>query len=311
MNLTVRQLETFREVMRCRSISEAARNLGRTQPAVSSMIMGLEAELGFRLFERTPGRFEETPEAIFFAEETEAILARIDRTRNSLRNLAAHEHGRIRIACHPAAAGIFLPGVLAQFLADKPEVEASLMMRSSTVIEDLIASQQFDVGFAETPAPRRSVRQEDFEFDYLCAVPRSDPLAECSAITPEHLDDRPMATLFAEHPSFRRTQEAFAMRGCRIRRRFELRTFQPGLRLVAARQCYMICDMVTAYSYLQSPVTGPDVVFRRFAPGISSGLSILTPALRPVSLVAQAFCKDLSREVQGLWQAIQPHLLVS
>lgn len=305
MNLTVRQLTTFREVMRTGSISEAARNLGRTQPAVSAMISGLEAEVGFPLFDRAPGRFEPTPEAHFFAEEAEAILARIDRTRQSLRNLVAHGQGALRIACHPAASGVFLPAVLARFLADKPDVGASLMMRSSTVIEDLIASQQFDVGFAETPVPRNSIRQEDFELDYLCALPEADPLAARDVIRPEDLDDRPMATLFAEHASYRQTMAVFAAHGCRLRRRFELQTFLPGLSLVAAGQCYMICDMVTAYSYLHSPVDGPRVVFRQFRPAIVSGLSILTPAHRPISLVAQKFCAELHAALIALRETME------
>ncbi|HCH25182.1 MAG TPA: LysR family transcriptional regulator, partial [Oceanospirillaceae bacterium] len=38
MNFSIRQLQAFREVMRTGSISEAARALNRTQPAVSSLI---------------------------------------------------------------------------------------------------------------------------------------------------------------------------------------------------------------------------------------------------------------------------------
>ena len=72
-----RQLATFREVMRSGSISEAARTLGRTQPAVSSTIAGLETELELKLFVREQGRLVPTPEAEFFLEEAEAISRRV------------------------------------------------------------------------------------------------------------------------------------------------------------------------------------------------------------------------------------------
>ena len=52
MHLSLRQLTTFREVMRSGSISQAARSVGRTQPAVSTMIRTLEDQLGFALFVR-------------------------------------------------------------------------------------------------------------------------------------------------------------------------------------------------------------------------------------------------------------------
>ena len=42
MNLIVRQLATFRAVIQAGSISEAARWLGRKQPAVSVVLPGLE-----------------------------------------------------------------------------------------------------------------------------------------------------------------------------------------------------------------------------------------------------------------------------
>ena len=45
-----KQLTVFHEVMRCGSFSEAARNLNRTQPAISAMVANLEQELGYKLF---------------------------------------------------------------------------------------------------------------------------------------------------------------------------------------------------------------------------------------------------------------------
>lgn len=52
-------------------------------------------------------------------------------------------------------------------------------MPSSDMIEDLIASQQYDVGLAETPVPRAE-----------------DALARARVITPADLEGRPMAVLF-------------------------------------------------------------------------------------------------------------------
>ena len=72
-NLSIRQLQTFREIMRSGSVTGASRVLGRTQPSVSAMLASLEAELGFELFERHKGRLIPKPEAHFFFEETQEI----------------------------------------------------------------------------------------------------------------------------------------------------------------------------------------------------------------------------------------------
>lgn len=300
MNLSFRQLMTFREVMRTGSISQAARALGRTQPAVSAMIAGLEDELGFKLFERQQGKLTPQPEARFFLEECDDILSRLEQTKRTLSGISKLEAGHLRIACHPAASGFFLPKVLTEFLSDKPGIRVSLMMRSSSLIEELIASQQFDVGFAETPEPRPSIRQSDFDLECVCAIPAGDELGARPVITPADLDERRLAVLFAEHPTYRQTVKAFDMAGCRFEPMFELQTFLPGMRFVGAGLCYMICDMITAHSHLAGLAAGSGVVVRPFRPRIGSRVSVLTPAHRPGSQLSEAFCDMLRARVEDM-----------
>lgn len=300
MNLSFQQLATFREVMRSNSISQAARTIGRTQPAVSALIANLEAELGFALFVRKHSRLTPTPEAHFFLEECEDILSRLDQTKRTLSGISRLEDGKLRIACHPAASGFFMPSVLTTFLADKPKVDVTLKMRSSKVIEDLIASQQFDIGFAETPAPRESVKQIDFTMEGVCAVASSDPLADAEVITPQDLDRANLAMLFSEHSSYQKTAQIFSDAGCNFHRKFELQTFLPGLPLVGAGLCYMICDTFTAHSHLSHLNSPANVSFRPFAPTFRTEVSILTPAHSPQSIIADAFCRDLVGRIKGI-----------
>ena len=61
--MNFKQLTAFREVMLTGSISKAASNLNRTQPAISSLIAGLEKDVGFKLFSRYGARVHSLPEA--------------------------------------------------------------------------------------------------------------------------------------------------------------------------------------------------------------------------------------------------------
>jgi len=305
VNLSVRQLMTFREVMRSGSISQAARTLGRTQPAVSAMIASLERELGFRLFHREQGKLLPTPEARFFLEEAEEILSRLEQTKRTLAGVASLERGRLRVACHPAASGFFMPRVLTGFLSERPDVEVALMMRSSRVIEELVASQQFDVGFAETPRPRDAISQTDFDLECVCVLAADDALAGKAIISPADLDGADLAMLFSEHETFQQTRKAFDDAGCSFRRRFELQTFLPGLQFVASGMCYMICDMITAHGFLQRGDADMPLVFRPFRPRISSSISILRPAHRPSSALADAFCACISGQIERMRNDIE------
>lgn len=310
MNLSIRQIATFREVMRSGSISQAARTVGRTQPAVSTMIATLEQELGFRLFLREHGKLKPTPEAHYFLEEAEAILARLERTKQTLGRIGSLETGKLRIACHPAASGLFLPRLLTAFLKDKGAVEVALIMRSSGVIEDLVASQQFDIGFAETPQRRASINQTDFDLECVCILPSDDPLATRPTITPDDLDGKPLAVLFDAHPTAAQTEAAFVAAGRRFNKRLELRTSLPGLQFVAAGYCYMVCDMITAYSHLLQGPAAAGLAIRRFRPRISSSVSILTPGYATPALLAQAFSSYLTGAIRTMQDDVATALAV-
>ncbi|MFK7937890.1 MAG: LysR family transcriptional regulator [Roseovarius sp.] len=297
MHLSLRQLATFREVMRSGSISQAARSVGRTQPAVSTMIQTLEDQLGFALFLRSHGKLTPTPEAYFFLEECEDILSRVERTERTVEQISSLQSGKLKIACHPAASSVFLPRLLTRFLKGRDDLEVSLTMRSSGVIEDLIASQQYDIGFSETPAQRPSIRQSDYDMECVCVLPTSDPLTRAGTVTPHDLDGRPMAVLFQEHETAIQTEMAFRTAGCQFNKRLELRTFLPGLQFVAAGTCVMICDMITAYSHILQAPENPGLAIRRFRPKISSSVSILTPGYATQSMAAQAFISELETAV--------------
>lgn len=61
--MNLRQLEVFRAVMLTGSVSDAARLLHVSVPAVSRLLAHTESRLGFALFERIKGRLHPTAEA--------------------------------------------------------------------------------------------------------------------------------------------------------------------------------------------------------------------------------------------------------
>ena len=300
MNISFRQLQAFREVMRSGSVSEAARILGRTQPAVSALIANLEAELELKLFHRQRGRMEPTPEARFFQGEAEAILDRLALSTRTMHEIGALTKGRLNIACLPMASGMMMPQLLGDFLADKPEVKASLMMRASSVVVEWISSQQYDIGLAETPQPNPTLLAEEFALECVCALLADDPLAAREVITARDLSGRPMAALQEGHPNLAATAQAFADHGADFVHRFELRTFQPALTLVAQGLCACICDPITAAGYVKTRLGPRPVVFRRFRPEVVLSVSLLQPAHRAPSGLAEAFADRLRTELRAL-----------
>lgn len=109
-----------------------------------------------------------------------------------------------------------------------------------------------------------------------------------------------MAVLFDQHRTALQTESAFRAAGCTFNKRIELRTFLPGLQFVAAGQCTMVCDMVTAYSYVLQSRDQDTLTFRRFIPKISNSVSILTPGYVTQSQAAKLFISQLQQAVADM-----------
>ncbi|MCM3372927.1 LysR family transcriptional regulator, partial [Bacillus velezensis] len=73
--LNYHQVELLYEVVRCRTLTAAARNLHISQPAVTKQLKVLEESLGVELFKREKGRLLPTAEAILLFEQTERTNA--------------------------------------------------------------------------------------------------------------------------------------------------------------------------------------------------------------------------------------------
>ncbi|WP_037916055.1 LysR family transcriptional regulator [Sulfitobacter sp. 20_GPM-1509m] len=301
--LTIKQLETLREVMRTGSMSAAASSLLRAQPSVSAMIASLEEQLGFLLFEREGRKIVPTPEAHFVLEEAEAILGRLEQMNRTLKRISALELSHLKIATYPAASDELIPSVLVQLLNKNPGIRSSILTHASNSVYDLVASQKFDAGLAETLPPRETVNQKKFNIEFLCAVPADSPLAQLSEISPVDLDGMAAATLYHKHPITKKLVETFEEGGYHFSQIVELQTFSSGLKLVEQGVCYMICDRITAYGHRPLNTAKSQIVFRPFKPELSTDISILTPAHRPLSLSTKLFIELLSTEIKAVQNA--------
>ena len=305
--MNLKQLSAFREVMLTGSVSEAARNLYRTQPAISAMIASLEDDVGFELFERRGGRLHPVPEAHYLFEEANAILGRLESTARTIRSVRDLEQGTLRIVSMPGPAVFLLPNLISRFVSGRDGIKVALISRSSPQVQQLVSVQQYDVGLADfgfMGAGETALVKHDIEpLECLCAMPADDPHAGKPRVTASDLDGRPMATLYPEHPTFTQTKAAFEETGARFSVRFEAQYFIPLLTFVERGLAYAVVDPLSAESYRISRAGDPKLVFRPFKPAIYLQASIMTPVHRPLSNLGQAFATILKDEIRRIERA--------
>jgi LysR family transcriptional activator of glutamate synthase operon len=176
--MELRQLETFREVVRQGSFTAAARALHMTQPAVSAHIKALEVELKARLLDRDGKGVRLTPPGRLVLEAAEAALGAVTEVQRRVRESLAPERGRIVLACGDTVALHLLPPVLTAFRAAHPEAEMAVQNHGSRAILDLVLTREADLGIVTRPPwldPALWARTLVSD-PFVLAVPRGHPL---------------------------------------------------------------------------------------------------------------------------------------
>jgi DNA-binding transcriptional LysR family regulator len=298
--MDLRKLEAFQEVMLTGSVTEAARNMGRTQPAVSNLIAGLENSVGYKLFERRGGRLHPVPEAHFLLAEARIILEQVRGLRLTMQGMGALEEGHLRIASMPIHAEYLMPQIISRFVKNRDGVTISLVSQSSPRVYERLASQQFDIGFAEVTTESPLVDADEIAMDCMCAVPAGDPLARKSEITPAEIEGRPMACFLSQHFIRQRLHEIFESEGRRFFVRFETQNAASQYHFIEQGLAYGVMSPLSAHNYRTTRADSDGIVFIPFKPKVSYRVAILTPAHKPLSRLALAFIDMLKAEVASI-----------
>lgn len=305
--MNLKQLSAFREVMLTGTMSAAGRNLNRTQPAISALISSLETEFGMKLFTRDGGRLNPVPEAYYLLEEAEGILGRVEDASAMMKTIRANERGSLRIASMPGPSVFLLPEFISEFVADRSEVSVALLSRSSAAVHQLVATQQFDAGFADAGAYGEAesslVTSERFAFRCQCALHRDHPSAQQTSICAADLDGVPMAALYDDHSTRKQTEDAFDAAGVAFNLRFETQYFIPLLTYVEHGLACAVLDPLTVESYRGYRGENATVVFRPFAEDVFLDTNLLTPRHHKRSHLSQAFTEGLKLHLNSIRDA--------
>ncbi|MBY4596467.1 LysR substrate-binding domain-containing protein [Ottowia caeni] len=299
--IKVRQLEAFNAVMLTGTVTAAAATLKISQPAISELISALEEQLGFALFFREKNRLQPTNEAHYLHETAIAALdglATVNRVAEDIRNANA---GTLRIAAMPMLALEFLPRIASSMLQRHGDVNVVLQARSSPTVVKLIATQQFDIGFAESDFDTGWMDAQRLRLPCVCILPANSPLAKKSVLEPEDLSHFPMVTAPLGHVRTKRLEALFTERGCTLNVKVETPLFASMCAFVAGGYGYSIVDAVTAHSAVRH-----DVVMRKFAPSFFTDFAVLFPTGKPRSIISEEFMKGVMRELEALGVQTNP-----
>jgi DNA-binding transcriptional LysR family regulator len=180
---TLQQLRVFLTVAARGSITDAAADLGVTQPAVSQALRELERRLGSELVRRGSSPLELSATGLRFLEGAERILAACTEAAELLDGGTGPLSGTLAIGASTTIGNYVLPSIMGQFTAQNPSTEIQLWIGNSADVVHRVARRDIEFGFIEGRCQHPDIDVTEIATDHLKLVCRHDhPLAQLASV---------------------------------------------------------------------------------------------------------------------------------
>jgi DNA-binding transcriptional LysR family regulator len=194
--MDTRQLAAFCAVVERKSFSQAAKQLGVTQPAVSLQIRSLEKRIGRQLLDRSGRRVEPTDTGRVLYRSAQRMLALEEQLVGELAGEADGVlSGRLELGASTGPGGTVLPMLLCEFQRRHPDVRVALSVSDTQRVVDQVARRELELGVVGAARRHRAVVFEPFFRDeVVLACPKGHPFAG-RTITIDELREEPLIVM--------------------------------------------------------------------------------------------------------------------
>jgi LysR family transcriptional regulator, low CO2-responsive transcriptional regulator len=169
--MTLKQLEVFVAIAEAGSFSKGAEKTGITQSTASQHILGLEKELGVRLFDRGRDGTLLTEAGKLFLSRAGKILSDCDGSRSVMRRFLGMEDVTLQVGSTDVPGTWMIPSVLAAFQKEHPKVRLEVHQGNSRSVLRQLADEEVELGFVGGRFDDERISFEQMGEDSLvCAV---------------------------------------------------------------------------------------------------------------------------------------------
>jgi len=150
-------MQSFVEVIRLGSFSEAAKTLGLSRPLVSRHITDLEKHLGIRLLTRTTRRITLTEAGVEHFTFCQQLIKEIEEKESALKRRQKEPEGSLKILAPKSLTTLALGDAITSFAAPCPHLNISLMLDDLSFRSYDFIERGFDVAVHTTPVRESSL----------------------------------------------------------------------------------------------------------------------------------------------------------
>lgn len=186
-NVTLRQLRAVWAIHKHGKITNAAKELRLTPPAVTLQLKQVEEEAGVPLFDRTNEGMRPTAVGVAFIDASQAIEERLRVLGDEIAAIRGLRQGSLVVGA-VSTAKYFAPKLFAGFMREYPDVDMSLVVGNRSETVDSLRNHQADIVLMGRPPRDFPIRSTLFGDHPLVVVSAPDhPLARQRGITKEEI----------------------------------------------------------------------------------------------------------------------------
>lgn len=199
MNITLRQLTYFTALARTGHFGRAATECHVSQPALSTQIKELEAELGARLIERQPRRAVLTPAGHTLLRHAEQVLADMRQLEAQARRQQGLS-GRMTLGVIPTVAPYLLPVALPELRARNVTLDLRIHESTTDRLLAALADGRLDAAVMALPAGQGGLSETPLFEDRFVLAGSEHGLARVGeTLRPQDLDPNRLLLLDEGH----------------------------------------------------------------------------------------------------------------
>jgi len=282
VRINSRQVEAFRAMMLTGSVTEAAKLMAVTQPAVSRLLRDFQALLKMELFEKRGTGLVPRAAATALYMEVERSFVGLERITAAAEEIRSRRTGTLRIAALPALSNGYLPRLSGRFLMERPNLNLSFFGVISPIVVDWVLNNQCDIGFAEVPIAHAGLSSVRLPAPARVAIlPAGHRLAAKAILQPRDFEGETFVSLTAGSTGRHLIDQVFNRDDVRRVLRVETSLSEIMCGMVSSGLGVAICDPFTAHEF-----ESRGVVVRPFLPRIDFEFAAVFPPQRSPSPVA-------------------------
>ena len=187
------ELEVFLAAAELGNFSAAARRLHISQPAVSQAIRSLEKQFGAELFYRQGRSVRLSDAGQALRPMSRELLSSARRLEETMVSMQGKVVGEINIGCSTTSGKYLLPGLIARFRKEFPQVRMNVLVSSRESVINKLLSGQVTMGVSSKRMEHRDLEyKEFFRDDVILIASANHRWANYRRIYPDDLLDEPL-----------------------------------------------------------------------------------------------------------------------